>query len=434
MKSTSDVTAVVVDHGIFLPIARRLARDFRKVYYFTPGEKAFPTVRDCIGDGFDDIERVDDIWKVKAEADLYVFPDVGFAGEQRELMSQGKPVWGAVDADSLEMMRGKFLNALITTDLPVPGYQKIVGLSALRDHLRDKQDKYIKLSRFRGDWETMHWRDWARDELELDQRAVKLGPWKDVVPFYVFDSIPTENEDGCDTWCIDGRYPSLVIHGMEAKDKAYLAAFQRFDDLPEEVRKVNDAFGPILAGYGYRSFFSTEVRITDDGQSYFIDPTCRAPSPPSQIMCEMIGNLGEVVWRGAQGELVEPDVAAKFGVQAIVNVAHGSDWCALPLPDELDRWFKAGTCARIDGRLCFPPDKDSPSLDVGWLIGIGDQPEEAIKHLEHNIKLLPEGATCEYRYLADLLKQVAAAEDKGMEFSDTEMPGPEVVEKTDANG
>lgn len=428
MKSPSELHLRVIDKGIFLPIARRLAREVGKVSYWTPHEKAFPTVRDCIGDGFPDVERVYSEWKDKDSVDCWCFFDIGFDGMQQELLSQGRIVWGARNGDFLEINRGKFLDSLKASSLEVPPHTKVVGMDALRDHLRDKEDKFIKISRFRGDWETMHWRDWRQDESELDARSVKLGPWKEVITFYVCDKIETEIEDGADMWCIDGKFPSVVVHGMEAKDKAYLGTFQKYDDLPEELRRVSDAYGPILAGYDYRSFFSTEVRITEERRSYFIDPTLRAGSPPSQVMCEMIGNLGDIIWRGAQGEVVDPEPSAKFGVQALLCVkGDRMTWRTVDFPPELDQWVKCGFCTQIGGRTCFPPDPEATAGEIGWLVGVGDTAENAINHLRQNADMLPCGVHAEFDSIADLLKEVEEAEKKGMEFSDQPMPEPEII-------
>lgn len=82
----------------------------------------------------------------------------------------------------------------------------------------------------------------------------------------------------------------------------------------------------------------------------------------------------------------------------------------------------------VEDRLCFPPDPmNSGSSDVGWLVGVGDTMEEAIKHLKHNCGLLPHGVTCDYSALADLLEEVKEAEEKGMEFTDQKVPEPEIV-------
>lgn len=428
MKDIAEVHFRVIEKGIFLPIARRLAREARKVSYWTPWETAFPTVKGCIGDGLPDVERVYSPWKDKDDVDCWVFPDIGFAPMQEELLMQGKIVWGARDADSIELSRGKFLDVLSHTKLPMPPHKVLVGYSALKRHLIDQKDKYIKVSKFRGDWETMHWRDWDEDELELDARACKLGPFKEEMSFYVFDKIDTKIEDGCDSWCIDGAYPSLVIHGMEAKDKAYIGTFQKFSELPEEVRRVNDEFGPILAEYGYRSFFSTEVRITEEGESYFIDPTMRAGSPPSQVMCEMIENFPEIIWKGAQGECIDPVPAAKFGVQALVCIkGDRTSWKAMEIPPQLDQWLKCGFYMEINGRMCFPPMQETTGNDIGWLLGIGDTAKEAIDHLKSNNEMLPDDVTCEFWAIADLLKEVDEAEKHGMEWTDQPVPSPEVV-------
>lgn len=427
MKTTNEVVACVVDKGIFLPIAQRLARDFKKVYYYSPWEKAFPSVHDIVGDGFDDVERVKSFWQVKRECDLFVFPDVGFEWEQNELIEQGIPVWGARGGDRLELSRGHFLDVLGTTDLPMPKYERVLGLEALRSHLKDKSDKWIKISNYRGDFETMHFRDWAQDELSLDSVAVQFGPWKDEIVFYVFDPIETTIEDGCDTYCIDGQWPSKVVHGMESKDKAFLCAFQNYADLPEELRKVNEAFSPILKEHAYGSFFSSEVRITEDGTSFFIDPTCRAGSPPSQVQTEMIANYGDIVWHGARGELVDPEPVKEFGVQALLTVKCPQDWNAVSFPEELRKWVKCGFASQINDALVFAPDEKHIREGIGWLTSVGDSPKEAIEELKEHAKLLPDGVTCSVEALANLLIEAEEAKEQGVTMTQQPMPDPAIV-------
>jgi hypothetical protein len=214
---------------------------------------------------------------------------------------------------------------------------------------------------------------------------------------------------------------------MEAKDRAYLGTFQKFSDLPPEVRCVNDAFGPILKEYGYRSFFSSEVRITKEGESFFIDPTCRAGSPPSQCMAEMIDNYGEIIWHGANGVLVDPVPAAKFGVQVLLDIHRDeTSWTPLLMDAELERWVKSAQVIGGDGLIYAPANPEKTGCE-DWLVGIGDTIDEAIKHLRHNADLLPDGVTCEIASLADLLKEVQGAEEKGMEFTDQPVPEPATI-------
>ena len=427
MKATEEVVCCVIDSGIFLHIARRLARDYFKVYYWSPWETAFPHFKDAvIGDGYPELIRAESIEQVKAECDLFVFPDIGYSDLQVELEQQGKAVWGCRHADELEARRGLFLETLQTrTDLSVPKYRKIKGLTNLFLYLKDNPDRYIKVSTYRGDFETCHFRTLEEDHSLLDGWGVKLGPLREEFYFYVFDPIDTKIEDGVDTYCIDGQWPSLVMHGMEAKDSAFLGTFQKFKDVPPEVRIANEQFGPILAEYGYRSFFSTEVRITDGDESFFIDPTCRAPSPPSQCFCEMTANLGEIIWRGANGELVDPEPAAQFGVQAIFKVDR-DDWGVIKLPEELDQWVKVSFSFKMDDLICVPPDPQGVS-EIGWVVAIGDSMEDAINGLRDKVGEMPEGCHVEFQSLAELLKEVKAAEEEGMKFSDEKVPEPESI-------
>lgn len=419
----------VADNGLFLPVALRLAREAGKVSYWSPCGRSFPVVTDLIGEGFPEIERVNCCFEDLESVDCFVFPDVGMSGLQEMVEAHGIPAWGPRLGDELEINRGLFLKELNNTDLPIPVYEKAKGLSELREMLRDRKDVWVKISRFRGNWETFHWRSWAEDENTLDEKAAKLGPFRERIVFYVFDPIEADIEDGCDSWCIDGQFPSLIVHGVEAKDKAFIGTFQKFDDLPEEVRKVSEEFAPILGERGYRGFFSTEVRITPEGESYFIDPTCRAGSPPSQCMTEMIGNYAEIIWGGANGDLVEPEPAAKFGVQALCNFKRKPDaWAYVNLGYELGRWAKSANCMMDGDVRCLPPDTERNECQ-DWLVGIGDTMGEAIRHLKHNAGLLPDGASCEYSSLSELLSQIGEAEDKGMEFTEQELPPPEIALK-----
>lgn len=426
MKRVSDVIAVVIDHGVFVHVARRLAREFKKVYYWSPADRAFPVCRDrCIGDGYEEVERIDSIWPVLAECDLFIFPDIGHADLQDHLVDMGKAVWGARHGDILESSRGKFLETMATTSLPVPKYQVIRGITNLRLFLKEQEDRYIKVSKIRGDFETFHWRSWKEDEGTLDEHAVRLGPLRDHVTFYVFEPIDTEIEDGVDTYCIDGRWPETVVHGMENKDKSYLCTFQKFSDLPDEVRIVNEAFGPILEKYEYKSRFSTEVRITPEGESYFIDPTCRFGSPPSQVEMELVGNWGEIIWHGAHGELVEMEPLAKFGVQALVKVDR-SNWSVLDIPKEIDPWTKISFSCRVDESICVPPDPEGPG-EIGWLAAIGDTIEEAVATLRKHSEELPSGCECEFQSIAGLISEIHTAEEAGMTFTPEKVPEPAIV-------
>lgn len=426
MKPASDITALVIDHGRFLPVARRLGKDLRKVYYWSPWEKDCPTVREgLVGEGFPEIERVESIWQPD-DVDLYVFPDIGFAAEQRRLIRDGKIVFGPMGADELETYRGRFLKKLEEIGLPTPIYVTLYGLSALREHLREQTDLYIKISKWRGDMESWHWRSWEEDEGTLDALAFRLGPIKDKLTFYVFDPIDADVEDGFDTFCVDGKCPRTCIHAMEHKDQALLATFAQIHDLPGPLKFVAEKFLPVLGDYGYRGFFSTEVRVTKDGTPYFIDPTLRAGSPPSQVQCDMIANYGEVVWGAANGQIMEPQPTAQFGVQAVLKARSSPDeWTTIKLPESLVECVKAGHAMQVDGLLCLPPGK-AEELNL-WLTATGDTIRDAIATLQGYVDELPEDLSCDMLPFVKILDEVYQAEKQGMEFTDQTVPGPEVV-------
>lgn len=425
MKTAAESVACVIDKGLFLPIALKLGEQFKKVFYWSPWERDFPTVQNgLVGDGFKQIERVASVWDVSDKCDVFIFPDIGFSGMQLEIVRQGAPVWGARDGDKIECNRGRFLDALKSLGLPVPPHEKIIGLNALRDYLRDKEDKWIKISKWRGDLETFHWRSWEEDENELDKIAVTFGPAKEYVLFFVFDPIETDIEDGVDTYCIDGALPEFCVHGMECKDKSFLATFTEFSKIPDKVRHYTEAFSLLLADFQYRSFFSSEIRIAGE-QSFFIDPTCRAGSPPSQVMTEIYSNLGEIMLQGAHGVCLDPQPAAKFGVQARINFKRDkSSWTTAQIPESIRQWVKCGNCCEIDGRLCFPPT-ECEGFD--WLVAVGDTIKGAIDNLKEHAAELPCGAECDISSLGELLQEVDEAEASGMEFTDQPVPEPAVV-------
>jgi hypothetical protein len=426
VKDTKDVVACVLDFGMFIHVARRLGAEYKKVYYTTPCDDAFPRIKDwVIGDEYPEIEWVESWLDVVDEIDLAVCPDVGYSAEQRDLRRRGIAVWGCGDADALEVRRGLFLKTLGKTRLPMPKHQKVQGLTNLRLLLKNGGDKYIKVSTWRGDFETFHFRSMEEDGQTLAQWECKLGPLMELVSFYVFDPIETKIEGGCDGWNINGQWPKTFIQGFENKDKSYLMTFKDWYDLPEEIRVVNEEFGPILKQYNYRGMFSTEVRITEDGKSYFLDPTCRFASPVSQAQCDMIGNLGEIVWLGANGIMCEPEQKERFGVQAVFQCDR-SEWTILKLPKLIERHVKVSYSCMVDGMVCVPPTEHGPS-EIGWLCATGSTIERAIEDLKLYAREMPSGIEVRIDSLADLLKEIKEAEKQGMEFTNEPVPEPAIV-------
>lgn len=427
MSDLSSKTVCVVDHGLFIPVALRLAKDFKRVLYHTPWESGFPRIGACVvGDGFDRIERCDDPWKVRDEVDIWVFPDIMHSGWQNELVSQGRAVWGSREGDSLELNRQKFHRILGELELSVPKFKIVTGLTALAAHLRPEKDKYIKVSKFRGSFETAHWRSWEEDESTLDSWAVEFGATKDLIRFLVFDPIGDELEIGGDTFCVDGQWPSLMLRADEFKDRAYIAAVTEREEMPEQIKDVLEAFSPVLRGFQYRNQWSMELRGEGDNW-YFIDATCRGGLPSTVSQLTLWQNFSEIVWAGAHGELVEPIPTAAFSVECCLCLkGERGSWRRAHIPDKLKDVMHVNNCCMINGLACFPPD-DAHEEEIGWLQASGASIAEAITKVREYAKELPDGVSAKTESLVDLLKEIHAAAEEGVPLTDKPVPKPEMA-------
>lgn len=430
MKPVSESTVLIVDHGLFVPLAERLSRDFKRVLYYSGWECAFPHIEQCIiGDGFGVFERVDDVWEVKDEIDLAVFPDIGRSGLQLEFEKQGMPVWGSRRADTLEINRQKFHRLLGQVGLQVPKFEIVTGLSALRQHLQDKEDRYIKISKYRGTIETTHFRSMSLDEGVLDLWAIKFGPVKEFIPFMVFEPIATDLELGGDLYGIDGKWPGLMLQGYEWKDKGYFGSVTKVSEAPKPLREVLDAMSEVLAKTRMRNFFSMEIRVKDD-KFWFIDVTPRGGLPSSASQMEMWTNLSPIIQAGAHGELVEPIPADNFTCECVLTMkGDKSTWGVTEVPEDLKRWMKLGSSCHINGRICFPPDPHQEGHEIGWLVAQGSTMESCVKQMLDHVSKLPDGVEANTESLVNLIKEVDKAEEEGMEFTDQPVPRPEIVIK-----
>lgn len=427
MKETSEVIACVVDSGLYQPLAHCLATKMKRVLLWNPDMPAFPSVKQaCIGDGFPDIERVDEFWPELKDIDLFVFPDCNQSGLQQHLIEIGKAVWGSRTGSVLELDREHFMEALESLGLDVPNYHVVVGWTALCEYLRDKQDKYIKISRFRGDMETTHWRSWEEDETWLHWLAVNFGSFRERMRFMVFDSIDTPLEIGGDIYCVDGRWPKTMLNGLESKDTTYISCVTPMEEMPHQITDIMEAFSPILKEHQYRNQWSMEVRLKGD-KAYFIDATCRGGMPSSGSQQLVWKNFPEIIWAGAHGELVEPEPTAKFTLECMVTSKCGKDlWDEVVIDPDLLPWLRFSSCCFIDGKFCFPPDEFHEG-ELGWLVSIGDSPTEVLDEAKRLADMLPDGLDAKLENLVGLIKEVSEGEKKGVPFTEDHIPEPAEV-------
>jgi predicted RNase H-like HicB family nuclease len=426
-ESLKDKTILVWDNGLYTSLAERLARDFKKVLYYVPWKSSFPTSNLlAIGTGLPNIVRVENVWDIVKSVDAVVFPDIYDSDAQAIISEMNIPVWGCHGGDELELNRWKFRNLLKKLGLPVSKAERVTGIPALRKHLMSVENKFIKISKTRGDTETFHHFDYVTSEAKLDALDLHFGGLKYTKEFIIEDPIEDAVEIGSDSYFVGG-YPDSGMVGIEVKDLGYIGSFQKYDDLDEGVRLVNDKLAPILKSYGYRNFISTEIRRVKD-ESYFIDICCRQASPAGETYQEVFENISEIIWYGAHGQLINPIKTANIAVEALIYSKDADlHWTAIQIAKESEQWTKLFHHCRIHG-IDYVVPTETQMKAVGVVLGLGDTLEEAIDHLKTNAAGI-NGFGLDVRVdpLAKAILEIEAAKEEGVEFIDGPLPKVEDV-------
>jgi hypothetical protein len=401
----STKTCCVFDNGLFVSLAETLSASFATTYYHSPWEAGFPRSNATIlGEGVPGVHRLNSIWPVLDDIDLFVFPDIFHGPLQAYLRSIGKRVWGSGLGESLEMVRGQSKRWIRDLGLSVGDYRVIYGLNELRRHLQRHDNQYVKISRTRGDFETFKSINYQLIEPRLDELEHKLGAKKHIAEFLVEEHIEASAEFGFDGFTVDGSYPYRALYGVETKDAGYVGQVVPYSSLPRSLGYVNTKLSPLFRDLKYRGFFSSEVRVAEDGTPYLIDPCCRMASPPGELY-QLIENLAEILWHGADGELVEPVWPFKWGAQLILKsdwAEHG--WQPIDYPEELGFHVKLHYMTVIMGKRYYVPQAVTMP-EIGAVVAGGDTKEAAIKAAQdiaeqvkgydvtYNIAALEEAAT-----------------------------------------
>jgi hypothetical protein len=428
VKDIHELNVVVVDFGSFISLAEKLSETCAQVSYHSSIEREFRSIDDAvIGYGIPKVHRIESFMEpdIVAEVDLYVFSDIGYAGEQRYLRSIGKPVWGSMGGDELERLRTKFVATVKKLGLPMVHSEKIRGLDALCEYLKDKTNVWVKVNEFRDNMETWHHQDWLHSQPMLRRLYIKFAVAPELVWFVVQDALDGATEIGYDGLSVDGWFPDSSYQGYEKKNELYLGARTDYDDLPEEVRAVNEAWSPVLKEYGYRNFFATEIRNLD-GTPYFIDPTMRMPGQTGEQLLETMDNLPEVIWRGAQGELIQPKWNADFAASATLNYKGDlEDVKVIRVPEEAKRWVKLCRYRQKGDEYHFPANKRE---DVGVVIGMADSIEDTIKAVGENYQAIgDESLSVKLEGFTEILEDIQKAQAEGIEFTEQPIPEPATV-------
>jgi hypothetical protein len=378
MTNLSNKSILVVDNGLFCEMARTLAQSFGKVYYCYPSPAAFPTLNAAmIGYGFEGVTLAKDPFDVIDTVDMVCYPDIGFGSQQDYLRERGMPVWGAGKAEELELDRVKTYELMEKYGYPVQEYAVVTGMDALRDYLKTHKKVFVKVSRYRGSFETFYSPSYAMIEPRLDDIETNLGSFKYILDFIIEDEIPNCAEVGIDSWCINGQFPDKVLNGIEEKGEAYAGMIQSWDSLPEPMTRFENMLCREGVLKNYMGFWSAEKRMDKHLVPWMIDVCARAPSPPNEAYQENTKNFPEIIWAGAHGEMVQPIYEKKFVAQIVMD----SSWSEkheqpISFPASNRRWVKLRNAVKINGQhRCIPQVIDS---SIGSVIGLGDSLAEAM--------------------------------------------------------
>jgi hypothetical protein len=372
--------ATVVDSGLNVELACRLARDGIDVSYYGAWESAFVSVRDpSPGFGLEDegVRRVDAPFTHKDF--VFIFPWLNQEHLAMMLKGMGHKVFGATDthATYLERDRMKLHTALQDATAPLKGLDVIQGCSALNDYFEELGgvESYIKVSNFRGDVETHHHTDVVNSKIKLAEWRKRFGPYAEQILFFAQEPIEAEVEVGVDTFFCGGQFLAPGLIGYEVKDKLYVGKVS--EHLPPMIYDATMALAPYLKSVEYANWFTNEMRITKEGVAYVTDVTTRCPIPPGAAMLEAIDNLPEIIENGATGKPTEIDWRCKYVCEIVIgSPVLKEDWLEVRFDPEVRRWVKMRNFSKVDGRYWIAPHPTGMTEMISC-VGIGDTFEDA---------------------------------------------------------
>jgi hypothetical protein len=408
----------VVDNGCYSELASKLSDSFGRVFYTSPWVADYPSsYRTELGEGFPDFERIDEIWDIVDDVDLFVFPESHQGPLQNYLARQGKRVWGSRDGDELELYREDAREYIDSLDILQPPYEVIHGMTALRKYIksRDKEKFWVKISRTRGDTETFSVEGYELSKNHLDELEAEFGPVAEYRDFIVEDNLPDTLDLAIDTFCIDGKYPSKSLLGNEQKDQGYIGAVKEWNQFPKTMRENYEKLSAALKEYQYRNFFAMEHR-TGKGGMYLSDPCLRVGSPIFELELEMIANLPEILWEGAGGVLIEPEYKGKYGYEVLVQ----SSWVdehplLVEFPAKYRDQIKFRYATQFPDGLWILPQKAGPIF--GAIVTYGDSIGDCVAEAEEiSTQIKGQGVECFTASADKLKKNLEDMEKWGVKF------------------
>ena len=409
----------IQDMGLFTTLAKTLAPLVGRVTYSSPWQSGFPMSKDVeVGEGSAEFERVDGIAEIEDETDLFIFPDTYYGKEQIALVEKGKRVWGSRNADELEIYRSDAKPYFDTLGIPQGPYEIITGEDALRKYIKSQGDQklWVKIDRTRGDMETFPVKGYDVYENKIDDVMSRLGPKAKIMKFTVEQHLEGTLDLAIDTHAVDGQFPSVALLGTEKKGELYACVRKKWSQMPQGLVSIYDALRETLESYEYRNFLSLESR--GKGAEFMLgDPCCRNGSPPAELQFEMIKNLPDVMWFGAEGKMIDPDIPSEHGVMLIIH----SPWAEkhplmIDYPDKFRDKIKFRYDSQFDGKTWIMPQDAGPR--VAAIVCHGNKSIEDLFEEAKDIARGLNGVGIEdfSDYVPAMMKQIKQFEEWGIKF------------------
>jgi len=406
--------------GLYVWMAQELGKAYRHVWYHLLDSSPYKQSNlSDIGTGLPEIQRVDELESYLDRADIVYFPDIYDGKRQHWLRESGHRVFGSGRSDVIELDKIGFLDRLEQVGLPVPETELVHGAEELCLFLRNRKpsDWWIK-PLYRGDGETRkftgmkHLRNWIEQDL-----VPRIGKRAETVPFLVQAKIESKTEPGWDGMQVDGQYTSCCA-GYEVKDQGLVTRVFGRDETPEILDHVNQAMAPFFKELGIRGHYSTEIRVTEDGEPYFIDPTCRIPSPAGELFPRLYKNYPEAVWQVACGLVPQLEPAAKYGAEVVLvsPFADKHEIC-VEFPGELSGHIMLKSHCKRDGAYYCIPGQPGTSGYFCCVVTWGDDWRECGKEA---MEIVKEIVTEEIEYEEGLFDEAEKAIEGGKQYAGIE--------------
>ena len=208
----------------------------------------------------------------------------------------------------------------------------------------------------------------------LNDLKYHIGEKSKTIEILVQNNLESECEVGYDGFNVDGIFVDNAMVGYEIKDDGYVCKVIK--ETPKIIKSINDKISPFLKGN--RGHVSTELRITKNGVPNFIDITERAPSPPSELMCEQYKTYAKDIERIASGQRPTMEESALYGAQLILKSPwHEKHQLYVEFPLEIDQWVKLKNCMKKGNDYYCIPNKNGSYF--GSVIAYADTLEDAIE-------------------------------------------------------